>query len=108
MSLQKKTIKFYHQKATYHGIAMFSRRSRNSIEQELQSVVPIPDPPASVQFQVDRAGTDINLENEAITEQQLERADGGVVAWRNLLAAFMFEALLWGERCAYMFLHRFH
>ncbi|KAL8660020.1 MAG: hypothetical protein Q9202_006846 [Teloschistes flavicans] len=31
-----------------------------------------------------------------VESQQLEQADGGVVAWRNLIAAFMFEALLWG------------
>ena len=86
---------------------MFSRRSRSSNEQELQPVVLTPDLPARVQLQADRAGADINLENEEITEQQLERADGGVVAWRNLLAAFMFEALLWGEHCVCMFLHKF-
>lgn len=32
-----------------------------------------------------------------VESQQLEQADGGVVAWRNLIAAFMFEALLWGK-----------
>ena len=29
--------------------------------------------------------------------QQLEPADGGPAAWRLLVAAFVFEALLWGK-----------
>lgn len=28
----------------------------------------------------------------------LAQCDGGYAAWRLLLAAFVFEALLWGER----------
>ena len=32
-----------------------------------------------------------------ITENQLKPVDGGLAAWRVLLAAFMFEAILWGE-----------
>lgn len=30
--------------------------------------------------------------------QQLAPADGGLAAWRMLISAFVFEALLWGER----------
>lgn len=29
--------------------------------------------------------------------EQLQPADGGFAAWRVLIAAFVFEALLWGE-----------
>jgi hypothetical protein len=39
---------------------------------------------------------DIASESE-ITEQALAPADGGPAAWRLLLAAFVFEALLWGN-----------
>lgn len=37
-------------------------------------------------------------DDEAVhaTDQQLEPVDGGLAAWRVLLAAFMFEAILWG------------
>jgi hypothetical protein len=39
-----------------------------------------------------------NTENENdITGQALAPADGGPAAWRLLLAAFVFEALLWGK-----------
>ncbi|KAH8597746.1 major facilitator superfamily domain-containing protein [Bisporella sp. PMI_857] len=33
---------------------------------------------------------------EPLNTQQLKPADGGLAAWRLLLAAFVFEALLWG------------
>lgn len=32
-----------------------------------------------------------------IADQALERIDGGTSAWRLLCAAFVFEAILWGE-----------
>jgi hypothetical protein len=32
----------------------------------------------------------------AIVVQQLKPADGGPAAWKLLIAAFVFEALLWG------------
>lgn len=32
-----------------------------------------------------------------ITDNRLKPVDGGLAAWRVLLAAFMFEAILWGE-----------
>jgi hypothetical protein len=35
-------------------------------------------------------------EPEDVVVQQLEPADGGTAAWRLLIAAFIFEALLWG------------
>jgi hypothetical protein len=39
-----------------------------------------------------------NTESESdITGQALAPADGGPAAWRLLLAAFVFEALLWGD-----------
>ena len=43
--------------------------------------------------------TAINNSNEPddALVQQLEPADGGLAAWRLLVAAFVFEALLWGK-----------
>jgi hypothetical protein len=39
-----------------------------------------------------------NTESESgITGQTLAPADGGPAAWRLLVAAFVFEALLWGN-----------
>jgi hypothetical protein len=40
-----------------------------------------------------------DTENRArdMTDNQLKPVDGGLAAWRVLLAAFMFEAILWGE-----------
>jgi len=32
-----------------------------------------------------------------ITDNRLKPVDGGLAAWRVLLAAFMFEAILWGN-----------
>lgn len=32
-----------------------------------------------------------------VRAQQLEPADRGLAAWRLLIAAFVFEALLWGQ-----------
>ena len=37
-----------------------------------------------------------NREQET-TDNRLKPVDGGSAAWRVLLAAFMFEAILWGE-----------
>ena len=37
------------------------------------------------------------LGHNGIPGQHLEPADGGFAAWRLLLAAFVFEALLWGR-----------
>lgn len=41
-----------------------------------------------------RRASDVGEENVVI--QQLSPADGGPAAWRLLIAAFVFEALLWG------------
>jgi hypothetical protein len=38
-----------------------------------------------------------NNGNDDIIVQQLQRADGGPAAWKLLITAFIFEALLWGE-----------
>lgn len=32
-----------------------------------------------------------------VTDNRLKPVDGGLAAWRVLLAAFMFEAILWGN-----------
>lgn len=69
---------------------IFSRRRREVVEHELQHIAAASDVPA---IQHPEGGDP----NETGFESQLEQADGGVVAWRNLIAAFMFEALLWGR-----------
>lgn len=39
-----------------------------------------------------------DAENGAdLVTQQLKPVDGGIDAWRVLIAAFVFEALLWGR-----------
>jgi hypothetical protein len=45
---------------------------------------------------------DHSTNNASTTEQlttatSLPAADGGLAAWRLLIAAFVFEALLWGQ-----------
>lgn len=35
-------------------------------------------------------------EDDSVVMRQLQPVDGGVAAWRLLVAAFVFEALLWG------------
>lgn len=54
----------------------------------------------TLQIQQDRVDQDIardnGAQNEALAQQPIP-ADGGLVAWRVLLAAFVFEALLWGK-----------
>jgi len=47
----------------------------------------------------DRCQTTRNPSSEAddIVIQQLKPADGGLDAWRLLIAGFVFEALLWGK-----------
>ena len=41
--------------------------------------------------------------NQQHAIQSLEPVDGGIVAWRVLIAAFIFEALLWGS-CEILFI----
>jgi hypothetical protein len=46
---------------------------------------------------VDRAvGHELSTE-EPETATSLPAADGGLAAWRLLIVAFVFEALLWGQ-----------
>lgn len=37
-----------------------------------------------------------SIAEESTTATSLPAADGGLAAWRLLIAAFVFEALLWG------------
>lgn len=54
-------------------------------------------PQSAVQPRSQISGNDVISENEEITGRQLERVDGGLAAWRILIGAFVFEALLWGQ-----------
>lgn len=76
---------------------MASRRSRDSLDYELQDNVAILGLSAVSRTQPNQSGSNANVEEVAAIDQQLERADGGVGAWVTLCAAFVFEALLWGE-----------
>lgn len=42
------------------------------------------------------SGPDDDFQAEANNGQNLSPADGGLAAWRLLVAAFVFEAFLWG------------
>jgi hypothetical protein len=46
---------------------------------------------------VDRAVSHDLSTEEPETATSLPSADGGLAAWRLLIVAFVFEALLWGE-----------
>jgi hypothetical protein len=67
---------------------------------ELTTTVIIPPPVEATIPNDDRPPSsrpwDTGSEND-ITGQALAPADGGSAAWRLLLAAFVFEALLWGN-----------
>ena len=39
----------------------------------------------------------VSISEESTTATSLPAADGGLAAWRLLIAAFVFEALLWGQ-----------
>ena len=41
------------------------------------------------------------LPHGELTVQELAPTDGGPAAWRLLVAAFVFEALLWGDPVSY-------
>lgn len=56
---------------------------------------PVEDPERTSQRPQDGEGDPWNVRRRA--EQELAPVDGGTAAWRLLLAAFMFEALLWGR-----------
>lgn len=66
---------------------MAARRSRDFVDYDLQGAIEIPDLSSST----------ATIQDNSAVDQQLERADGGVAAWTILCAAFVFEALLWGE-----------
>ena len=76
------------------------RRQNHTIELELQETASTPSI-ANPQSHGDDVGHIIeDIVADTIPPagyQQLERADGGGPAWRILCAAFMFEAILWGE-----------
>jgi hypothetical protein len=59
---------------------------RNSLELEIQT--------ASEHSSRQISNLDGDIETSG---QHLELSDGGAAAWRLLLAAFVFEALLWGK-----------
>jgi hypothetical protein len=42
---------------------------------------------------------------DEVASPQLQPVDGGSAAWRLLCAAFVFEALLWGEASNCSLLH---
>lgn len=44
-----------------------------------------------------------DVEGRDIVVQQLKPVDGGPDAWRVLIAAFVFEALLWGIQSSHKF-----
>lgn len=75
---------------------MVSKRRTNSIELEIQADMPAASPSAIVLQARDLDG-DAGLADVGGVEQQLEAADGGAAAWTILCAAFMFEAVLFGE-----------
>lgn len=78
---------------------MASKRRRSSIELEVQVTVPAVDPSVDAP-QRSRPGSITGLADVGGVEQQLEAADGGAAAWKILCAAFMFEAVLFGEDLA--------
>jgi hypothetical protein len=52
----------------------------------------------SAVIQIDNnVGSALDLDHGGIVLQQLQPADRGSAAWKLLIAAFIFEALLWGE-----------
>ena len=75
---------------------MTSIRSRGSAGLEVQTDVPAADPPA-MELQPTHTDNTAGMGSAGAVEQHLEAADGGAAAWRILGAAFMFEAVLFGE-----------
>jgi hypothetical protein len=45
----------------------------------------------------DHSTNNVSTTEQSITATFLPAADGGLAAWRLLIAAFVFEALLWGQ-----------
>lgn len=75
---------------------MTSTRRRGSAGLEVQLDVPAADPSA-MELQPTYGYNNAGLGSVGAVEQHLEAADGGAAAWRILGAAFMFEAVLFGE-----------
>lgn len=63
-------------------------------DKRLTAAVPSMTTPASSDS---NSNHDVDLEGKLPAAQHLRPTDGGVAAWRLLLAAFVFEALLWGK-----------
>ena len=75
---------------------MTSIRRRGSAGLEIQIDVPAADPSA-MELQPPHTDNTAGMGTAGAVEQHLEAADGGAAAWRILGAAFMFEAVLFGE-----------
>ena len=73
---------------------MASSRRGPSPELELEIQNGSPDPTPS---SASAAGGGSVISEGHRGDQQLEPADRGLAAWKVLCAAFMFEAVLWGE-----------
>lgn len=78
---------------------MDQRRLTNSIELETQDLSSASNWSTSV-LQADLSRPTPQSGNNVGIEHQLAPADGGSAAWQVLWAAFMFEAVLWGEHRA--------
>lgn len=50
--------------------------------------------------QPEHSASYVSTTEESTTATSLPAADGGLAAWRLLIAAFVFEALLWGQLSA--------
>ena len=79
---------------------MASRKRRSSIELEVQTNIPAQHPSVEA-LPMSYSPSNAGLRDVGGVEQQLEPADGGAAAWKVLCAAFIFEAILFGE-------HRFN
>jgi hypothetical protein len=71
---------------------MASALTRNSIELEDRTVPRRWSPPPA-----NSGETQENTEEFQTSSQYLAQSDSGTAAWRLLLAAFVFESLLWGK-----------
>jgi hypothetical protein len=73
-------------------------RTPENIELTTTVIGPPPVEATSQRDDTSPSSSPWSTENENdITGQALAPADGGLAAWRLLLAAFVFEALLWGK-----------
>jgi len=65
--------------------------ARAAVELEVRGETPTL-PPASLH------DNNPNVETNGVVVQQLKPADEGLAAWKMLIVAFVFEALLWGKQ----------